>query len=95
MLEKVEKANSSTNELYSLISKDDSGLKEWINKMGFKAFSIKPESVQNLIKIDAFLGVGVQYLIAWHVGELSTSELRPFGLNANPELVWLDSWDSE
>lgn len=95
LLEKVERANISANELYSLISKDDYRLKEWINKMGYKALSIKPKSLQDLIKVDAFLGVGVQYLIAWHVGELNTSELRPFGLNANLEPVWLDTWDSK
>jgi len=95
LLEKIENANISANELYSLISKEDSALKDWINKMGFKAFSIKPKSVQELVKIDTFLGVGVQYIIAWHVGELSTSDLKPFGLNANLEPVWLDAWDSE
>ena len=95
LLGKVENANISANELYSLISKEDSALKDWINKMGFKAFSAKPSSVQELVKIDAFLSTGVQYIIAWHVGELNTSELKPFGLNSNLEPVWLDSWDSE
>ena len=46
LLEKIERANVSVNELYSLIGKDDSRLKVWTNKMGFKAFSIKPKSVQ-------------------------------------------------
>jgi len=93
--EKIENANISTNELYSLISKEDSALKDWVNNMSFKAFTIKPSSDQELVKVDVFLGVGVQYIIAWHVGELSTSELKPFGLNANLEPVWLDTWDSE
>ena len=95
LLDKIENANISANELYSLISKEDSALKDWINKMSFKAFAIKPKSAQELMKIDAFLRVGVQYIIAWHVGELSASEFKPFGLNSNLEPVWLDDWDSE
>lgn len=93
--EKIENSNMSANELYSLIKKEDSALKDWINNMSYKAISIKPSSIQDLVKIDAFLGVGVQYILAWHVGQFSTSDLKPFGLNTDLKPVWLDAWDSE
>lgn len=91
---KIENANQSANELYSYIKKEDGAVKKWINGMGFRAISEKPASMDDLVKIDAFLGIGIQYLIAWHVGELRTSDLRPFGLDKNLKPVWLDSWES-
>lgn len=93
--EKIQNSNLSTNELYSLIGKEDSVLKDWINKMTHKAFFTGSSSINDVSKAQAFLGIGIQYIIAWHSGELKASELKPFGLNSRFEPVWLDSWDSE
>jgi uncharacterized membrane-anchored protein YhcB (DUF1043 family) len=38
-------ANKSVTELYSLINKNDAHVKNWINKMGFKAFTLRPSNI--------------------------------------------------
>ena len=94
VIEKVEEANMSANELYSHIKKEDSALKDWINNMSFKAFAMKPNSEMDLVKVDAFLGVGIQYILSWHNGQFTTEELKPFGLNKELKPVWLETWNS-
>ncbi len=94
LIEKVEEANRSATELYSLIKKEDREVKEWINNMGFRAISEKPKSLEDLVRIDAFLAAGIQHLIAWHAGEITTADLKPFGLNKQNKPVWLEKWES-
>lgn len=94
LTDKINEANKSATELYSRIKKEDAAVKDWINKMSFRAFSAKLSTIKDLIKIDAFLSIGIQYLIAWHVGELSIMDLKPYGLDKNSNPVWLDTWKS-
>lgn len=93
LMKKLEDANKSVNELYSYIKKEDKNVKDWINNMGYIAFSRKPENESELIKINAFLEQGLQYLLAWHVGEITSEELKPFKLDKNFNPVYLSSWD--
>src|SRR4030043_191788 len=78
-IELIDLANKASIELYSRIK--DTYVKEWINKMCFKAYSAKPKNIDDLIKIDAFFNKGIQHFISWHLGELSTKELKPFCLD--------------
>ena len=91
--DKLDEANKSVTDLYTYIKKEDRAVKDWINKMGYRTSSIQISSNEDLLKADAFLGVGVQYLIAWHVGELATTDLKPYGLDRNNQPVELESWE--
>ena len=93
LTEAIGNANKTATELFSLIKKEDASVKKWINSMGHKSLMLKPKTIEELSRVDAFLGIGVQHLIAWHVGELVTSELRPFGLDKSCESVWLKEWN--
>jgi len=86
-------ANKRATELYSLISKKDSSVKSWINGMSFKAFTLKPSNIEELCRADSFLGVGIQHLLSWHIGEIHSAGLRPFGLDKSGNSIWLSDWD--
>lgn len=87
-------ANKSSTELYSRIKKDDALVKDWINKMCFRAFASKPKTFEELTQINAFFHAGIQHLLSWHVGELSTKGLKPFGLDKENNPVWLKDWET-
>ena len=92
LIDKLNEANKSATELYSYIKKEDAAVKDWVNQMGHRAILMRPSSINDLVRVDAFLGIGIQYLIAWHVGELATNDLRPYGLDKTNQPVWLESW---
>lgn len=94
-IEALNDANRKTTALFSLIRKEDANLKNWINKMQFKYLNMPVKTPHELAVADAFLGLGIQHLLSWHVGELRTADMKPFGLNSKSESVWLENWDAQ
>lgn len=84
--------NISVTDLYSRISSRDSYVKQWINEMSFKLFTIVPKDINDVATMQAFIGIAVQELIAWHSGEKTASDLTPFGLDKKGNKVNLKTW---
>ena len=88
-------SNNAITELYSRVKKEDAGFKSWMNGFFARSRAFQIKGVEDLGSVSAFVNVGFLHAISWHVGELSTHELKPFGLDAQGNTVWLSDWNDE